>query len=118
MGELPATGQSCPERQPSGSSSPSKGRFGPRHGRKERHRLGLPSTATIARDEFLKPPLTSGRSRRKAPPAWATRRPFPVELPRRLIDLYTYEEDVILDPFLGSGTTAVGDAHPASFHRV
>ena len=29
--------------------------------------------------------------------------PFPVELPRRLIDLYTYEGDAVLDPFLGSG---------------
>jgi site-specific DNA-methyltransferase (adenine-specific) len=33
--------------------------------------------------------------------------PFPIELPRRLIELYTYEGDVVLDPFMGSGTTAV-----------
>lgn len=33
--------------------------------------------------------------------------PFPVELPRRLIELYTFEGEVVLDPFLGSGTTAV-----------
>jgi site-specific DNA-methyltransferase (adenine-specific) len=33
--------------------------------------------------------------------------PFPLELPRRLIKLYSYLDDVILDPFLGSGTTAV-----------
>lgn len=33
--------------------------------------------------------------------------PFPVELPYRLIQLYTYQEDVILDPFMGSGTTAI-----------
>ena len=33
--------------------------------------------------------------------------PFPVELPYRLIQLYTYEGDVILDPFMGSGTTAI-----------
>jgi site-specific DNA-methyltransferase (adenine-specific) len=33
--------------------------------------------------------------------------PFPVELPRRLLKLYSYLDDVILDPFLGSGTTAV-----------
>ena len=33
--------------------------------------------------------------------------PFPVELPRRLIDLYTYRDDMVLDPFLGSGTTLV-----------
>jgi DNA modification methylase len=33
--------------------------------------------------------------------------PFPEELPRRLIELYTYREDVVLDPFMGSGTTAL-----------
>jgi len=31
--------------------------------------------------------------------------PFPLELPKRLIQLYTYVNDTILDPFLGSGTT-------------
>ena len=36
--------------------------------------------------------------------------PFPIELPRRLIDLYTYEDDLVLDPFLGSGTTLVAAA--------
>ncbi len=33
--------------------------------------------------------------------------PFPQELPRRLIEFYTYEGDVVLDPFIGSGTTAL-----------
>ena len=33
--------------------------------------------------------------------------PFPEELPYRLIKLYTWENDIVLDPFLGSGTTAV-----------
>jgi site-specific DNA-methyltransferase (adenine-specific) len=33
--------------------------------------------------------------------------PFPVELPYRLIQLYTYKNDVILDPFIGSGSTAI-----------
>jgi site-specific DNA-methyltransferase (adenine-specific) len=33
--------------------------------------------------------------------------PFPEELPYRLIQLYSFENDVILDPFMGSGTTAV-----------
>ena len=33
--------------------------------------------------------------------------PFPVELPERFIHLYTYVDDVVLDPFLGSGSTAV-----------
>jgi site-specific DNA-methyltransferase (adenine-specific) len=33
--------------------------------------------------------------------------PFPEELPRRLIHLYSFKNDVVLDPFMGSGTTAV-----------
>ncbi len=33
--------------------------------------------------------------------------PFPVELPRRLIEFYSYKENVILDPFMGSGSTAI-----------
>src|SRR5262249_9019376 len=45
------------------------------------------------------------------PPENATRvghpAPFPVSLPERLIHLYTYYDDLVLDPFIGSGTTAV-----------
>lgn len=33
--------------------------------------------------------------------------PFPVELPHRLIQLYSFKGDIILDPFMGSGSTAV-----------
>jgi len=33
--------------------------------------------------------------------------PFPVELPARLIRLFSFVDDVIVDPFMGSGTTAV-----------
>lgn len=33
--------------------------------------------------------------------------PFPEELPHRLINLYSFQDDVVLDPFIGSGTTAV-----------
>ena len=33
--------------------------------------------------------------------------PFPVELPKRFINLYSFKEDLVLDPFIGSGTTAV-----------
>lgn len=36
--------------------------------------------------------------------------PFPLELPRRLIELFTYRDDVVLDPFMGAGTTAVAAA--------
>jgi len=33
--------------------------------------------------------------------------PFPVELPHRCIQLYTYLGDIVLDPFAGSGSTVV-----------
>jgi len=33
--------------------------------------------------------------------------PFPVELPHRCIQLFTYKSDVVLDPFAGSGTTCL-----------
>ncbi len=33
--------------------------------------------------------------------------PFPEELPFRLIQLYSFKDDIILDPFMGSGTTAL-----------
>jgi len=33
--------------------------------------------------------------------------PFPEELPFRLMQLYSFENDIVLDPFMGSGTTAV-----------
>ena len=32
--------------------------------------------------------------------------PFPKELPYRLIKLYSFYGDTVLDPFMGSGTTA------------
>ncbi|HCB34792.1 MAG TPA: SAM-dependent methyltransferase [Acidimicrobiaceae bacterium] len=63
-------------------------------------------TNTIERDDFL----DATKSVWKFPAASARRAnhpaPFPLELPRRLIELYSFAGDVVLDPFLGSGTTA------------
>jgi site-specific DNA-methyltransferase (adenine-specific) len=63
--------------------------------------------ATTTADEFMDATLDVW----ELSPESATRvnhpAPFPVELPQRLIDLYTYQGDVVLDPFMGSGTTAV-----------
>ncbi len=36
--------------------------------------------------------------------------PFPEELPRRLIELYSFKDDLVLDPFCGSGTTCLAAA--------
>ncbi len=43
--------------------------------------------------------------------------PFPMELPYRLIQLYTFENEVVLDPFMGSGQTAIA-ALKAKRHYV
>ncbi len=85
----------------------SKGRFDRAIDAKHRAKLGLPSISTISRDEFMEatvdvweiPPESAGRVGHPAP--------FPVALPERLIHLNTYQGDLVLDPFVGSGTTAV-----------
>ncbi|MGK2949270.1 MAG: DNA-methyltransferase [Acidimicrobiales bacterium] len=85
----------------------SKGRFDRAVKGPLRAAQGLPSQATVTADEFMDATLDVW----ELAPESATRvghpAPFPVELPQRLIDLYTYEGDVVLDPFMGSGTTAV-----------
>jgi site-specific DNA-methyltransferase (adenine-specific) len=85
----------------------SKGRFDRARTARQRHEEGLPSTGTITADEFMD--LTTDVW--ELAPESATRvghpAPFPIELPRKLIDLYTYHDDLVLDPFMGSGTTAV-----------
>jgi site-specific DNA-methyltransferase (adenine-specific) len=85
----------------------SKGRFDRARSRQQREKDGYPFENTMPVDEFMEATLDVWRidaesARRVQHPA-----PFPVELPRRLIELYTFEDDLILDPFLGSGTTLV-----------
>lgn len=67
--------------------------------------------STITRDEFLEGTISvweiaPERAKRVGHPA-----PFPVELPLRFIELYTYEGELVLDPFMGSGSTAVAATH-------
>jgi len=63
--------------------------------------------STITREEFLEFTKSVWRfqpesARRVGHPA-----PFPEELPYRCIQLYTFKGDVVLDPFVGSGTTCI-----------
>ena len=85
----------------------SKGRFDRAVPARERARRGLPSTGSLSSDEFMEATTDVW----DIPPESATRvghaAPFPVALPERLIHLYTYYGDLVLDPFLGSGSTAV-----------
>lgn len=85
----------------------SKGRFDRALTRRQRERLELPSEGSMFRDDFMEATTDVW----ELPPESATRvnhpAPFPVELPLRLIELYTYRGDVIVDPFMGSGSTAI-----------
>lgn len=70
-------------------------------------RENLNRISTISKEEFLE--LTKSVWTFDAEPATKVGHPapFPVELPYRLIQLYTFEGDVILDPFIGSGQAAI-----------
>ena len=85
----------------------SKGRFDRALSAADRAGRNLPSRPTANADEFMDATtdvwdIPAESATRVGHPA-----PFPVELPERLIDLYTYQGDLVLDPFMGSGTTAV-----------
>ena len=88
----------------------SKGRFDRAVPAAERAEKGLPSDGSAHVEEFMEATTDVW----EIPPASATRvghpAPFPVELPKRLIELYTYRGDLVLDPFMGAGTTAVAAA--------
>ena len=63
--------------------------------------------STIEKEEFMESTLSiwninPARAKKIGHPA-----PFPVELPQKFINLYSYKDDLILDPFIGSGTTAI-----------
>ena len=85
----------------------SKGRFDRALSRKKRAKRGLPHHNTISKEEFMAATLdvwdiNPESAKRVGHPA-----PFPVALPKRLIELYTYQDDVVLDPFFGAGSTGV-----------
>ncbi len=85
----------------------SKGRFDRAVAPQARAARGLPHEGSMTMDEFVDATtdlwdIPTESATRIGHPA-----PFPVELPRRLIELYTYRGDLVLDPFMGSGSTAV-----------
>jgi len=85
----------------------SKGRFDRALTAAERENRQLSTDVSLSRDEFMEATtdvweIPAESATRVGHPA-----PFPIELPARLIHLYTYYGDLVLDPFVGSGTTAV-----------
>ena len=94
----------------------SKGRFDRALSRKIRAQRQHPSASTMSREAFMSYTtdvwtMPSESATRVGHPA-----PFPVALPRRLIELYTYEGDLVLDPYMGSGTTAVAALRTGRFY--
>ncbi len=88
----------------------SKGRFDRARSVKQRASEGLPHQNTLMTEDFMAMTLDlwdipPESARRVGHPA-----PFPVELPEQLIRLYTFENDLILDPFMGSGSSLVAAA--------
>lgn len=76
----------------------SKGKFG---------RDGKNKESTISRDEFLEYTKSIWTFLPESANKVGHPAPFPIELPHRCIQLYTFKNDVVLDPFCGVGTTAV-----------
>mgnify|MGYP002701119909 FL=1 len=63
--------------------------------------------ATIEKEECLESTLSiwnirPARAKKIGHPA-----PFPVELVKKFINLYSFKNNLILDPFMGSGSTAI-----------
>jgi len=63
--------------------------------------------STISREEFLEFTKSVWTFAAELATKVGHPAPFPVELPYRLIQLYTFEGEVVLDPFIGSGQTAI-----------
>jgi len=85
----------------------SKGRFDRAVDIEARRAQGRPHEPSISTDEFLDATLDVWEIRPESARRVRHPAPFPVELPQRLIELYTFRHDLVLDPFLGSGSTAV-----------
>jgi site-specific DNA-methyltransferase (adenine-specific) len=66
--------------------------------------------SSIGRDDFLECTKSVWKFPAERAKAVGHPAPFPVELPRRLIELYAFKDDVILDPFCGGGTTCIAAA--------
>jgi len=87
-----------------------KGRFDRAIPAAKRAKVGLPSLSSLTRDEFMEATLDVWEMPAESAVRVGHPAPFPVALPERLINLYTYVGDVVLDPFMGSGSTAVAAA--------
>lgn len=70
-------------------------------------RENLGRKSTISKEEFLEFTKSVWTFAAETATKVGHPAPFPVELPYRLIQLYTFEGEVVLDPFIGSGQTGI-----------
>jgi len=63
--------------------------------------------STISKEEFLEFTKSVWTFSAESASKVGHPAPFPIELPYRLIQLYSFENDIVLDPFMGSGQTAI-----------
>ncbi len=85
----------------------SKGRFDRARTVKQRAKEGLPHQNTVLTEDFMALTLDIWSIQPESAKRVGHPAPFPVELPEQLIRLYTYEDDLVLDPFMGSGSALV-----------
>lgn len=85
----------------------SKGRFDRALTRAQREKQGLPFENSIAPEDFMAWTLDTWRIAPESAKRVGHPAPYPVELPRRAIELFTYVGDTVLDPFMGAGQTAI-----------
>lgn len=85
----------------------SKGRFDRALTRAQREKRGLPFENSIAPEDFMAWTLDTWRIAPESAKRVGHPAPYPVELPRRAIELFTYVGDTVLDPFMGAGQTAI-----------
>ncbi len=74
---------------------------------KESYRRVRAGEDSIDKDEFLDATVSVWNIQPESAKRVGHPAPFPVALPRRLIELYTFRDDLVLDPFMGAGSTAV-----------
>ena len=70
-------------------------------------RKNLGRKSTISKEEFLEFTKSVWSFPAESANKVGHPAPFPIELPYRCIQLYTYEGEIVLDPFMGSGQTAI-----------
>ena len=84
---------------------------------KENYSRPEAGVSTIERDDFMDASLSIWHIQPESAKRVGHPAPFPLELADRVINFYSYQDDVVLDPFNGSGTTCLA-ARNAGRHYV